>query len=102
MMYYNDVDKNQHPVGFFDKIKAEFGDLKDEATFKKWAKNLFDKTLILDDNKWAAFIAKPDANILQADPAFDYGASFAKNYTTKYAPLFTTFTTKITNLVELI
>ena len=94
MAFYNDVDKNQHPVGFFDKIKAAYGDLKDEATFKKWAKDMFANTMILDDAKWAAFVANPDANALQADPAFDYGASFAKNYNIKYAPLFTAFATK--------
>ncbi len=94
MMFYNDIDKNQHPIGFYEKIKASYGDLKDEATYKKWAKDLFAKTIILDDAKWASFIATPDAVALQADPAFDYAASFAKNYNLKYAPNFTTFATK--------
>ncbi len=94
MMFYNDVDKNQHPIGFYEKIKAAYGDLKDEATYKKWAKDLFDKTMILDDAKWAAFIANPEALALQADPAFDYASSFAKNYNIKYAPSYTTFVTK--------
>jgi hypothetical protein len=50
--------------------------------------------MILDSVKWNAFIANPDAVSLQADPAFDFAASFVKNYNTKYAPLFTTFNTR--------
>ena len=94
MMYYNDVDKNQHPIGFYEGIKNTYGDLQDEATFKKWAKDVFDKTIILDDTKWAAFVANPDAIVLQADPAFAYAAAFVKNYNTKYAPLYAAFTSK--------
>ena len=94
MMYYNDVDKNQHPIGFYEAIKNTYGDVQDEATFKKWAKDLFDKTMILDETKWAAFVANPDAIVLQADPAFAYAAAFVKNYNTKYAPLYTAFTSK--------
>lgn len=94
MAFYNDVDKSQHPIGFYEKIKATYGDLKDETTFKKWAKDVFANTFILDDSKWSAFVANPDANTLQADPAFDFGASFVKNYNTKYAPLYATFVNK--------
>ena len=50
--------------------------------------------MILNDSKWAAFIANPDANTLQADPAFDFAGSFVKNYNTKYAPFFTVFNNK--------
>jgi Peptidase S46 len=94
MMYYTDVDKNQHPIGFYEGIKNTYGDLQDEATFKKWAKDVFDKTMILDETKWAAFVANPDAIVLQADPAFAYAAAFVKNYNTKYAPLYAAFTSK--------
>jgi len=94
MMFYNDVDKSQHPIGFYEKIKGTYGDLKDEATYKKWAKDLFANTMILDDTKWAAFVANPDATVLQADPAFDFGTAFVKNYNTKYAPLYATFVNK--------
>ncbi len=94
MKFYNDVNKNQHPIGFYEGLKAGYGDLKEEATYKKWAKDVFARTMILDDAKWAAFIANPDANVLQADPAFAYAAAFVKNYNTKYAPLFTVFTNK--------
>ena len=90
-MFYNDVDKSQHPIGFYEKIKATYGPLNEDATYKKWATDVFANTMILNDTKWAAFIANPDANTLQADPAFDFGGSFVKNYNSKYASLFTVF-----------
>lgn len=93
-MFYNDVDKNQHPIGFYEGIKAAYGDLREDATFKKWAKDVFDKTMILDDAKWTAFVANPDATVLQNDPAFAYAAAFVKSYNTKYAPIFKAFTEK--------
>jgi hypothetical protein len=92
--FYTDIDKSQHPIGFYEKLKATYGDLNDEATYKKWAVDVFSNTIILDDSKWTAFIANPDANALQADPAFDFASSFVKNYNTKYAPLFTAFNNK--------
>jgi len=94
MMFYNDVDKNQHPIGFFEGVKSNYGDLKDEMTWKKWAHDVFAKTMLLDDAKWAAFVAQPDAVTLQADPAFAYAAAFVKNYNTKYSALYAAFTNK--------
>jgi hypothetical protein len=94
MMFYNDVDKSQHPIGFYEKIKATYGPLNDEATFKKWAHDMFANTMLLNDTKWNAFKATPDAATLQADPAYDYATSFTKSYNGKYAPLYTAFVTK--------
>lgn len=94
MMFYNDIDKSQHPIGFYEKMKATYGDLMDETTYRKWAKDVFANTMLLNDTKWAAFVANPDAIVLQADPAFDYGAGFVKNYTSKYSPLYVAFVTK--------
>lgn len=94
MMYYNDIDKNQHPVGFYESMKANFGSLKEEVTFKNWAKAVFAGTMILDDAKWNAFVEKPEAVTLQNDGAFAYGAGFLKNYTSKYASLYTAFLNK--------
>ncbi|MEO5983965.1 MAG: S46 family peptidase [Ferruginibacter sp.] len=94
MRFYTDVDKNQQPIGFYEKLKSSYGDLNDETTYKKWAADVVTKTMILDDPKWKAFMANPDANTLQADPAFDFASSFVKNYNTKYAPLYTAFTNR--------
>ncbi len=94
MMYYNDVDKNQHPIGFYEGMKGTFGSLKEEATYQKWAKSVFSNTMILDDAKWAAFVKDPLATTLQDDPAFVYAATFTKNYNVKYAPTYTAFVNK--------
>ena len=90
-MFYNDVDKSQHPIGFYEGLKSVYGDLKEEATYKKWAHDVFTKTMMLDDVKWNAFVAQPDGAVLQADPAFAFASAFIKNYTGKYAPLYTAF-----------
>lgn len=91
MMYYNDVDMSQRPIGFYEDLKAKFGSLKDESTYRAWAKSVYDNSIIMDDAKWTAFISKPDANVLQADPAYVFGAGFVKNYVTKYSSAFTVF-----------
>jgi len=92
--FYYDIDKNQHPIGFYEKLKAAYGDLKKEETYKKYAADVFANTMVLNDAKWNAFMANPDANTLQADPAFDMASAFTKNFNTKYAPLFTAFNNK--------
>ena len=91
--FYTDIDKSQHPAGIYDKI-ATYGDLQDEATYKKWALDVFARTMIFNDDKWNAFIAAPTTIDLQADPAFDFTSSFVKNYNTKYAPFYTVFNNK--------
>jgi len=88
--FYTDIDKSQHPDNIFQKIGL-YGDLSDENTFKKWAQDVFTKTMILDDQKWSAFINDPKAITLESDFAFDFAQSFVKNYNTKYAPLYTAF-----------
>ena len=88
--FYSDIEKDQHPAGSFDKIAA-YGDLQDEATYKKWAAEVFAKTMILDNDRWAAFVANPTTANLQSDMAFDFASSFVKNYNNKYAPLYTAF-----------
>jgi hypothetical protein len=93
-MYYEDIDKGQQPGGFYGTIKTTYGPLNDDATFKKYAADIFSKTMIFDDEKWNAFIKNPDAVTLQGDPAFYYVSAFAKNYNGKYLPLYQQFTAK--------
>ena len=93
-MYYEDIVKDQQPVGFYGTLKNNYGPLDDEATYKKYAADVFSKTMIFDDAKWNAFIANPDAVKLQDDPAFNLATAFAKNYNSKYLPLYQQFTAK--------
>ncbi|NSL89539.1 S46 family peptidase [Chitinophaga sp. Mgbs1] len=97
-MYYNDVPKDQQPAGFFDALKNKFGSLDDENTWKLWAAAVMNNTIILDDAKWKAFVANPDAVTLQNDPAFAYASTFVKNYVGKYQPLYTQFQLKTNDL----
>jgi hypothetical protein len=101
MMYYNDIDKNQQPVGFYQAIKEKFGSLDEEATYKAWANSVFSTTMILDSVKWAAFVANPDAVTLQSDPAFAYASEFVKNYTLKYSKNYSDFVNKNNELGRL-
>lgn len=101
MMYYQDVPKEQHPISFFESVKGSFGDLKDEATWKKYAVAVFSNSMILNDAKWNAFAANPNALKLQQDPAFVIGSAFTKNYNTKFLPRFTEFNNKNNDLGRL-
>ena len=94
MAYYTDIDKSQQPIGFYEDIKNKYGDLKEDTTYKKWAKDVVAQTLMLDDNKWNSFIANPDPVVLEADPAFAYASAFVQNYNLKYAPIYAAFISK--------
>jgi hypothetical protein len=93
-MFYEDVPKEQQPQGFYGTLKNNYGALDDDATYKKYAADVFSKTMILDDAKWNAFVANPDALKLQDDPAFNFASAFLKSYTGKYAPLYQQFVAK--------
>ncbi|MDP4214947.1 MAG: S46 family peptidase [Bacteroidota bacterium] len=91
-LFYQDIDKSQHPVGFFEGLKGSFGDLRDENTYKKYAAAVFQGTMIFDDAKWNAFVSNPDATVLQADPAYRHASAFLKNWQGKFEPFFRDFT----------
>lgn len=90
-MFYEDVDKTQHPAGLFDKLQAKYGSLSDEATYKKMAREMFANTLFLNDSRWEEFVANPNLLALQNDPAYELATAFVKNYNTKYAAGFGKF-----------
>ena len=92
--FYNDIDKSQHPIGFYEGIKGSFGDLKDTATFAKYAANVFSNTFVLDSVKWNAFVRNPDGNVLQKDPAYATASAFLKNFQSKYLPMLQQFNAK--------
>jgi hypothetical protein len=100
-MFYEDIPQDQQPTGFYYDLKANYGDLKDDATYKKFAANVFNNTMVFNDTKWNAFVARPDANTLQADPAFMVAGTFVKNYNSKFAGFFQQFTAKNNELGRL-
>ncbi|HLO83156.1 MAG TPA: S46 family peptidase [Chitinophagaceae bacterium] len=90
-MFYNNIDKNQHPIGFYEGIKNQFGDLKERMTYQKFALNLIGTTMVLNNDKWKKFIENPDAVVLQNDPAFSTVSQFMRNYDSKIAPIYNQF-----------
>lgn len=101
MKFYNEIDKNQHPISFYESMKGSFGDLKDENTYKKYAAEIFKSTMIFDNVKWKAFVANPSGQTLQGDMAFSVASAFIKNYQSKYFPEFIAFNTKNNDLGRL-
>ena len=101
MMYYQDVPKEQHPISFFESVKGSFGDLKEEATWKKYAAAVFANTMLLHESKWNAFVSNPDGVKLQEDPAFAIASAFFKNWNVKFQPRFSEFTIKNNDLGRL-
>ena len=101
MMFYHDIDKSQHPIGFFEGIKNKFGSLDEESTFRTWAKSVYDNSIIMNDVKWNAFIAKPDANVLQTDPAYNYSSEFLNNFNLKWGKNYTDFQSRNNELGRL-
>ncbi|HTL09721.1 MAG TPA: S46 family peptidase [Chitinophagaceae bacterium] len=92
LKFYTDIDKNQHPISFYSGIKGSFGDLLDESTYRKYASQVFKTTMIFNDAKWQAFLASPDATVLQEDPAYSLANSFMKNWQGKFLQQFQVFT----------
>jgi Peptidase S46 len=90
-MFFQDIDRNQHPVGFYEGLKGSFGDLRDDNTYKKYAAAVFKGTIIFDDARWNAFVANPDATLLQSDPAYRQASAFLKNWQGKYEPFYKQF-----------
>ncbi len=100
-MFYTDIESAQHPAEFFTRLRTGYGDLGDEQTYKKFAADVFSKTMVFDDAKWEAFMAKPDAAALRDDPAYAYVSAFVKNYSTRFAPKFMEFTHRNNDLSRL-
>jgi len=97
-MFYTDIDRAQHPETFFNSIRTAYGDLSDESTFKKFAADVFTKTMIFDDARWNTFLARPDSSTLQNDPAYRYVTIFLKNYNDRFGKYSTEFNNRLNDL----
>jgi hypothetical protein len=95
--FYSDIAADQQPAAFYQKLNSEYGDLADATTYQKFAAHVFEKTMIFDDQRWDAFMARPDSASLQNDPAYAYTAAFLKNYYT-YNARFVEFSNKNNDL----
>jgi len=93
-MFYNDIQQDQIPQGFYNWLKNNYGDLNNLNTFAAYSKDVFANTMFLDAAKWSAFISKPDTATLHKDLAFFTANAFNTFYTTNYAKAYTDFQSK--------
>lgn len=100
-MFHDDIDSSQWPKGFFTDLQQKYGSLNENATYEKWAADLIGQTMILNNDKWAAFVKNPTVAALQSDPAFVYASAFIKNYNTNYAAKYSSFIAKNNELGRL-
>ena len=98
MMYYNDIPSAQHPANLFDNIRKTYGPLEDENTFKKLAADIFTNTILLDEEKWNAFLQNPDPLVLQNDPAYKLASAFDKNWRENYLSKYQDFAIRNSDL----
>jgi hypothetical protein len=96
--FYKDIPRDQQPVGFYDGIKNQFGDLGTPATYQTYAASVFSNSFVFNDAKWKAFLANPDPNVLQGDPAYAAASAFVRSYTIRYEPSFTQFQAGVDDL----
>ncbi len=92
-MYYDDVDKNQQPEAFYNRLQQKYGSLTDAATYKKYAADVFKNTVVFDNEKWEALVTSGNLDQLNNDPAIQYAAAFTSNHRNKFEPAFQKFTT---------
>ena len=100
-MYHDDIPEDQYPIGFYNTLRNNYGDLKDDNTYKKYAADVFSKTMIFDDAKWNEFVAHPDVNKLADDPAYSLASAFLRNFITKYSPYLQQFNARNNELGRL-
>jgi hypothetical protein len=100
-MFYKDIDKSQHPIGFFEGIQSSYGPLTEDATYQKYAAAVFFGTMLLDDARWKAFMTRPEAATLQEDPAYKQANAFLHNWQTKYLSFYQQFTSRNNELGRL-
>ncbi|MBX3164213.1 MAG: S46 family peptidase [Bacteroidetes bacterium] len=91
-MFYNDIDASQQPTDFYNELKAAYGDLTKEETYKKYAEDVFSRSFLLTTAKWDLFISNPSASALQTDLAFKTVMAFVNNYNNNYEKYFKEFT----------
>ncbi|WP_183906715.1 S46 family peptidase [Rufibacter immobilis] len=84
-MYYNDVPKAQHGDIFKDLTSKHKGD------FKKWAAEVYSKSLLSSEAKANAFLANPSLKVLESDPAFKVMRAVQVNYQQNILPKMTEY-----------
>jgi hypothetical protein len=93
LMFLNDIEPAQHPDGFYSALFRQYSSL-DKSPFSAVAEDVFENSMMLDNEKWAAFKEKPSLEVLKKDPAFFVASAFIKNYQGMVVPKFNEFAAK--------
>lgn len=99
-MFYADVDKDQHPKGFYEDLFKTYTDIE-QNPYKMFATDVFENTMAFDDTKWKAFLEKQDVMAIVNDPAYKVAKAFLNNYIQNYSSKFTAFNTQNNELGRL-
>ncbi|WP_142602025.1 S46 family peptidase [Solitalea koreensis] len=91
--FYTDIPKDQHPA-LIDEILSKYGEADPEASFKKFADDVFATSIFASKDKTMAFLANPTSEALSSDPLYNYVNSFILNYRYKYAKYIDSFNGK--------
>lgn len=68
--YYDDIADSLKPMDFYKDIENNYGSLDDEATYKKYAEDVYNKSIIFDDAKWDVFLQNLSKESLEDDPGY--------------------------------
>jgi hypothetical protein len=99
-MFYSNVDKSQHPKGFYENLFNSYNDIE-QNSYKMFAADVFENTMAFDDAKWKAFMDKPSAVNIVEDPAYKVAKAFINNYNENYATKYAEFVSKNNELGRL-
>ncbi len=91
-MYYKDVAADQQPSNFFTTLKNSYGDLNDDASYQKFAKDVFENTMILNPARWNAFLANLDTAGLHKDMAYKTATTFVNHFNSNFGKYYSEFT----------
>lgn len=78
--FYNDIPKDQQPADFVKMVEKSKGD------FTKMVAKWYKKSFLVDQEKAAAFLEKPNAKKLTKDPIYKLMNMFITNYIVNIRP----------------
>jgi hypothetical protein len=99
MMYRADIDPTLHPAGFYSQLDNDYGTGADAYT--RFTADLFNNTIILDDQKWKRFVEDKDEDHIRKDPAIRLAGIFVNHYNANIAPKYTAFQTTNADLARM-
>ena len=84
-MFYEDVPRAQHPSIFASEVFQRFGTGGTESTFKDYAKYLYNKSALLNDDAFNRLATAGNIDRLLEDPAIVYAMNVNDNWKKNYA-----------------